>query len=692
MAELGFCKDFIGARLTTEERGRVLDFLLKYSENPKLPGLSLERIGPKGANLWSARITQDLRAILYREGEFTSVLYADHHDDAYSWANRRRAERHPVTGSLQVIESVESIEEVQRVIEQVTELEAAFFPSERYADDYLLSLGVPEDWLPTVRHIRDDDSLLQVVEHLPEEVGERLFDLAAGKTVTPPTPVPMTSSPSASPDTRRRFWVVEDARDLVPLLDKPIEAWMHFLHPSQEELVTRDFKGPAKVTGSAGTGKTVVGLHRAREMARRGKRVLLTSFVKTLCRNLQRNLEVICTPSELSRITVGTVHGQALALLRSTGVSVRTVGDQKVEDLLERHSESVRDEFSAAFLKSEWDKIIEGLEIRSWDEYRDASRKGRGTALSVRDRKRLWGVFEGVRRELDRQRSETFSGTCRRVREAIENGSLESPFDCVIVDEVQDLRPSELRFMTALPRSDANGLMLVGDAGQSIYHGGWSLRSLGIETRGRSRVLRINYRTTEQIRRAADQISGDSGGDLDEGREDRSRTRSLMSGPPPTVRGFASVEAEHEYILEQIQTLVKSGLRPREIAIFFRTSGSPYKKLQAKAESEGLPVFRLSKEEGPQDSNGINFGSMHRAKGLEFKAVFVAGCKDGTLPLGSRLARIPDELDRAEAIDQERHLLYVSLTRARDEATITWSGDPSPFLTPLLEASEGVSA
>ena len=674
------------AKLAANEQVRVVDFINTFRQNPAHPGMSLERVnGARSKGIWSGRVSGELRAILRKEGNTWAILYTDHHDAAYEWAERREVGRHSVTGALQIVESVETIREVERVIEVLKEPEARPL-FDGHEDDYLLSLGVPESWLPTLRRVREDDQLLVVCEQLPDDVAERLVALAAGDFVTPPAPVSIDQSVLDAPDTRRRFFLVEDAEGLAAALEAPLERWIAFLHPSQRQLVEREFSGPAKVSGSAGTGKTVVAMHRARHLARRGERVLLTSYVTTLCENIERNLHILCTPTEREGITVSTVHKEALALVRKVQPRMSPATEADVRECIESLRLRHASEYDAGFVRAEWDNVVRMQGIGHWEEYRSARRSGRGRGLGVKERRRLWRVFGGTLDNLKDRELLDWTGLCQRALELLTDGSTSSPYTAVIVDEVQDLTPSELRFLKALCSVQLGNLLLCGDTGQRIYPGGFSLRSLGIEVRGRASVLRINYRTTEQIRRFADRMLGDVADDMDGGDEQRDGTRSLLRGPEPRFAGHATREDEVAAAVATVRAWVADGLAPDAVGIFART----HKRLDELCEALdriGVLWQRLSDREAAGEGK-VHLGTMHRAKGLEFKAVLVLGCSDAEVPNRAALRAVDDPQDREAVEAQEQRLLYVAITRARDEVAVFWTGTPSRFLEPLVGAKD----
>ena len=661
-------------KLDGQDARRAWEFYLRYKESPSHPSLSMERITQaRDKKLWSGRISQALRAVIHQDGEERAVLYAGRHDDAYDWARTRRLERNAVTGSLQVVESPEAVAVAVALPPSTPHAPGLF---DAHGDAYLLSLGVPPDWVPTLRKVVDDDQLLEVAAKLPEDVQERLLDLAGGKLVTPPTPLPPGRPAIESPDTKRSFFVVDNDDDLRALLAAPLATWLVFLHPSQRRLAEGTFKGPLKVTGSAGTGKTVVAMHRARNLAARGKRVLFTTYATALCANLETALSLLCTPEELARITVGTVHSRALAFVKQVDSHAHPAGDDDIRTLIEHAAKEQGCTLDTDLLLAEWDLVIQAQGLTTWDGYRAASRAGRGTPITIRERKAIWQVAEAARAALARRGALTYVDLCRRARELLLDGTVANPYDAVIVDEVQDLGPQELLLLAALAAGKQDGLTLVGDGGQRIYGRGTSLLSLGIDVRGRSHVLRLNYRTTEQIRRFAERIIRDVADDMEGGRDDRRAVRSLLGGPEPLLRGFATAAEQQAFVCEEIAGHLQEGLQAEEIAIFARTKHllEPIKACLAAA---GLRYRLLgSKAAG----GGVGLGTMHGAKGLEFKVVFAIDVSDDQLPQGRAYKGIGDDQQREEALRREMQLLYVGITRARDEIYLTWVGERSRFL------------
>lgn len=457
----------------------------------------------------------------------------------------------------------------------------------------------------------------------------------------------------------------------------------------QRQAAYEDFRGPAKITGTAGTGKTVVALHRARHLAEAGRRVFLTTYSNTLAADLKRKLDLVCGPRERERIRVSTVHSAARELLKQGGARVpRLARMDEIGPLLEEAALSASVKFTPYFLRTEWSRVIVAQGIETWEQYRSASRAGRGTPLRVRERLEIWHVFDETRRRLQSKRAVDFSDLCRLAREVLEAGDLQSPYDAVIVDEVQDLNPQEILLLKALGGTGTNGLALIGDGGQRIYSGGFSLRSLGIEVRGRSRKLLVNYRTSEQIRRFADRVLGEDADDLDEGAERRTGTRNLFGGPEPEIHEFESAAEEDAWVAGRISDLLDEGFEGDRIGVFARVNRR-LNGIERALRERKIESARLKDNEDASGDFRVRLGTMHRVKGLEFQAVFVVSINAEMLPHRLSYEDPDDALEVREARQRERQLLYVNVTRARELVHLSYYGSPSPFLVEAFLSDEG---
>jgi superfamily I DNA/RNA helicase len=520
---------------------------------------------------------------------------------------------------------------------------------------------------------------------------DEIADETPGEPLSAPAPAQPPSGAAPAPATGRQFYPVTDLAELARLLDHPLDQWLAFLHPDQRRLVERRFAGPAKVTGSAGTGKTVLALHRARALARRGRRVLLTSYTNALCDALERQLALLCDAGERGRIRVLTVHRAAGALARAAGIRVTLLGDEEARRAVAAACRPGLP-LTAPALAGEWQAVLAPQGIDSWDGYRAASRAGRGRPLSVAQRKQVWDALAPVLERWRREGRADYATLCLRVREAVERDralvarAFPGGIDAVLVDEVQDLGPPELRLLAALAGEGEDRLFLTGDGGQRIYGRRLSLAACGIPVRGRAFVLRVNYRTTAQIRRFADRMLPASGDDLDGGQERRRAVRSILSGAPPELLGCATAVAEFEAITREIGAWIAAGYAPEEIAVFARTNLRA-DELRRTLRERGLPAKNLDPaSRAATDTRGVTVTTLHRAKGMEYKAVVVAGASRDVLPLPAVVNEAGDPADREDALAREAQLLYVGLTRARDRLLVTWTGEPSVYLEEALTA------
>ncbi|MGH7117428.1 MAG: UvrD-helicase domain-containing protein, partial [Acetobacteraceae bacterium] len=507
-------------------------------------GLQLHRIdNSKDANFWSARVNRDIRLIVHKTAESLLVAYVGHHDDAYAWAQRRRIEAHPRTGAIQIVEVRERVQELAppATLDFVfsgpatgnakPEAPPALFAS--LDDDALLSVGVPADWLADVR-AANEDGFFALAAHLPAEASEALLEYAATGNLV--APAPAVAAPFAHPDASRRIRLITGQQELEQALAFPWEKWGVFLHPSQRALVERSFAGPARVAGSAGTGKTVVAIHRAVRLARANPnaRVLLASFSEHLAAELAKKLLVLApeTGGIVPRITTASFQGMAEQIYQlEHGLRPRIASDALLRERLRAAAAAANLKgFSERFLLSEWTNVIDAWGLTAPDAYATVQRMGRKSRLGPNQRARLWSIFQAVREALAAERYTTWASVFTGLADALA-GRESKPFDHVVIDEAQDLAPAELRFFAALAPAKPDALFLSGDVGQRIFRHPFSWAGLGVEVRGRSHTLKVCYRTSHQIRRAADKLLPAVLRDTDGLEDERRGIISVFDGP-----------------------------------------------------------------------------------------------------------------------------------------------------------------
>lgn len=681
-------------KLTNEEQKQVKLTAFDLQTDPVLPSLQMHRIeASKDPNFWSVRVNRDIRIIIHKTGDSVLLAYVDHHDEAYKWAERRRIEAHPRTGALQIVEVRERVEEIVLYSDQPRQTELPFQIS--IADqheqrrifsglngDDLLSIGVPEDWVFDVQNA-NEDQFFSLANHLPQEAAERLLNYAATGVLA--KFVSEAVAPAEHMDAQRRFRILEGHEELAAALDQPFEKWAVFLHPSQRSLVERDFTGPVRVVGSAGTGKTVVALHRVSRILRNDSqaRVLLTTFSEPLARALRRKLCVLLGESSplLDRVTVSSFEQAALDLYALVnGRKAYLVGQQKLRELLASAAKSAGvGRYSSQFLNSEWQHVVDAWQVDSAEAYANVPRMGRKNRLGVKQREELWKVFDAVRRELRSKALLTSADLFSHVTDHYTIREIK-PYSHVVVDEAQDLGVPELRFLAAIaaPRHDA--LFFAGDIGQRIFQQPFSWKGLGIDIRGRSFTLKVNYRTSHQIRRLADMLVPENVRDVDGEQDDRKGTVSVFDGVDPVVVIAPTERDEAESASAFLRELVASGLPPAEIGIFCRSNEEIHRAAKI-AEMAG--VSTVSGIRDTRDNDAVLIGTMHLAKGLEFRAVLVIACDEGVLPLSARVNDVADEFELDEVIATERQLLYVAATRAREQLFISGVAPGSEFLDGL---------
>ena len=672
---------------------KVVEFQDKFKKNPHGHAINLEPIaGFKDGNMRTARIGDDYRAIIgLLPNDDYCLLYVDHHDEAMQWARNKRFERNKMTGTIQVVPILTTAEPASTV--SATETSQPL-PFAAYSDEQLLKIGVPENLLALVRGIRDLEDLDKNEDNLPADVFEHLFDLLDEKNIDQII-AEIEEGRNASDDAQNannksHFIEITGENELEKYLDGDFEKWQIFLHPTQRVLVESDYKGSVKVTGGGGTGKSVAALHRLKRLSEGAPRksILYTTYTKALIRNVRqkiRNLHVnedACVIDNIDGLLseVASKYG-----IKPKGWNVldyikvdygRTKNQEIWEDIVDNNLTA----FDADFLYQEYLDVIAYNNITDLKAYLRQPRRGRSKALSVKQRMEIWKLVEMYVAEKKEQhyfdRSELFNITANYLND---NGI--HPFAHIIADEIQDFSNPELRFLRALTPEGPNDLFMVGDPYQRIYNNRQiNFSSVGINVRGkRSRRLKVNYRTTEEIKRqAVSVVKGCAYDNFDGEAEKLDGYVSLMHGPQPEYYVYPSPQEEQNAVLKFIKECHEGGISYKDIAIANpRRDG--LRDFQSSLHISGMPYKNLENSDNG-DVDGIVLSTMHNMKGLEFKVVIITGINHNSFPSKPYNWNGMDKREQTNHMMNQRSLMYVAITRAMQKVLITGVGEKSELL------------
>ena len=690
-AKVAISADFLTAfaALPRQIQGKVTEFINKFRNNPQSPGINYEKINEGIDNkIWSVRIDDTYRGITVRQPE-TGVyllLWVDHHDKAYAWARNKKCDINPKTGAIQVYDIVTTPSVKANKKEELFS---------HVSDEDMVELGIPKDQLPFIRSISDDSDFYDKKSSLSNDSFEALSWIVEGIPVSEVLELFKGDHISAdnmsdaleSPISLKSFVVVEGEDELRRIMAEPLEKWRVFLHPTQRKIVYKDYSGAARVLGGAGTGKTVVAMHRAKRLATEisnDERILFTTFTANLASDIRENLRKICTVEEIRKIDVINLDAWVSQFLREHGYSASIVYNEQIHDLWEDAvaSKDYTGEFTADFYEDEYNRVVVAQEAFSLEKYVKAKRTGRGTRLDRKKRIQIWKVIEAYQNLMKERQIRDPNTAMYECKLLVEKTKALTKYKNVIVDEGQDLSSNAFRLLRAIAGDEhENDIFIVGDAHQRIYKNKAVLSNCGINVRGRSSILRINYRTTEEIRKAAFALlNGISFDDLDDSVDLGDRCQSLMHGVAPEILSYKNANEEFDGIFERVNSLIESGVLAKNICIVART----HKLLDdyiSSFTSHGIRCYEIKGNKADDRGlNGIRVATMHRVKGLEFQYVFVVAVNHRVVPLASAIDHT-DPVSEQESITAEKCLLYVALTRAQKAAYISSYGNMSELIT-----------
>lgn len=662
---------------------KVLDLIKEIESDSISNGSNIEKL--KNSNLYSVRIDRAYRAILAKEDNTNTYLFlwADHHDEAYKWAENRVCSINKFTNNIQIYACD------QKPLLQQAESEHYLF--EDFSDEQLVNIGVPEMQLHLLHSIVDLDEFGKKESMFSKDTYENLAFLTdytyndvlafVNQKKSDTLSTPKTIKEALSTDSgRSEFLTLTDDADLQEILTAPVEKWRVFLHPIQRKAAYRNFNGPVKVTGSAGTGKTVVAMHRAKylsDMCNDNEKVLFTTFTRNLVDDIKQNLKQICSFDELQKIEVLNIDSLVSRIIKSLNLNFTVSYDSFLPYWLEAIAKANNGlSLKPEFYEEEWSCIGSSMPKMAVEQYLSIPRIGRGTRLDRATRLKVWHVFEEYLAILKKHQIRDIDTAIFECREAVVINKTVL-YKSVIIDEGQDYASSSYMLLRAVTGPEhQNDMFIAGDSHQRIYVKHAVLSQCGINVRGRSFILRVNYRTTDENRKTAFHfLSGYEFDDIDGNVENSGEAKSLLHGEKPYIENFTNQNKEISFVQNEINKIIADGDEAYSICIVARTHEllEPFKLLS-------LPTYEISGDH-IDDTNidGIRLSTMHRVKGLEFKYVFVVSVNDGIMPMMTKVD-CNNIIEVEEREKSERCLLYVSVSRAQKRTYILSFNHQSKFI------------
>jgi superfamily I DNA/RNA helicase/Txe/YoeB family toxin of Txe-Axe toxin-antitoxin module len=674
-------------KLPQEVQQRTNRALNRMMEDPWAKELHPEKVKSAEAGVHSCRVDDKFR-VIWKHIKPNDILFClvDIHDVAYQRATRKSFILED--GMLKVADitevgakRVEATGGLFNWMRSKNEKIGALFVG--YRDQELLDLGVPTDVLVNVRALEDVEQLPDIERLLSVETYNRLLEIALGVVERPTVKDEELHASLEYHQGGDELYRFVSSEEFKRALAGDMEEWMLFLAAPQRYLATRNYNGPARLKGVAGSGKTVIAIHRARQLARQaqknGKRILFVTYGNRLPGVVAYLLNRLVgeDSSELGAIECRSIHQWCSQFLAEQGIALRV--DERIQDnALSTAIEQVRPKYndlrllsrSVTFFEDEIRYVLKGKEIRNLDEYLTLDRSGRGTALQARERQAMFEIYQAYQTQLLEQGCCDWDDFILQTLEFLEKGDYSSPYQAAIVDELQDLTEATLHLIRLLVPPGPDDLFLVGDGLQRIYPGGVSFRKIDIDVTGRGALLRRNYRNTQEILRAAHAVIRENRFDdlEDEPAEVEEPEYSLRRGELPLLERFNIPEQEIDWVGTEIRRLNdQAGYKPEEIAILYRWR-KPYHELIESRLQSFEPVV-LDRDPFTYFGPGLKHTTFHSAKGLEFKVVFVVGVTDGQMVPRDSWSLQGEELE--DYLARERRLLYVAMTRARDLLYVT---------------------
>jgi len=666
-------------RLSHPDRRRVFAAIKDLSNNPRSSSFSVHAIERVKCDetFRSARVNDNLRIIFSAQGEQWVLLYVDQHDDAYKWCEGKYLKKTNFGAEYLYDEA-----EYQRAGNKVAEQSFDFYKEKPLLEKRgvrqkdLIRLGIAEIHAKTLLTITDDDAFIEYVMVFPAELHEGLLDIVAGTKSYHEVFNELNAEKegddfTAHRDTRRRFYGVDCLDELEMLMENDeFEKWKLFLHPSQENIVKRNFKGPTRIEGGPGTGKTVVGIHRAVYLAKHiykkadGCSILLCTYSKKLANYIEEKVSSLCAEKQVeNNITVVGFDSLVDRLLTANGIDCARVDDEEIKRIFASTYQRLNCADSKMFYKLEFDEIINKYDIQTLDEYLQCDRTGMGKPLDSAKRRAVWPFFERVNELMKKNNCVTFLDRARILLNAIRDGKIQERYDSIIIDEAQDFEPLKIKLLSELTANKENAVLILSDENQRIFKMSSWKKETDLNIVGRSYYLSINYRTTKQINDFATRQFAQS----EMMKSHITEYKSISVGDEPTVQQFISDNEQIKYIVELIKRYINGKIEPYQIVIIC-ANNNDCMSIKGALSYAGIKNTHLQGDYIPKAEGGVNITTASGVKGLEFEVAVIYNYSKFNKENIPGVSEYSDD-KRIEC------LKYVASTRARAQLTITYVSD-----------------
>ncbi|WP_026669761.1 UvrD-helicase domain-containing protein [Butyrivibrio sp. AE3006] len=677
-------------KLNNNEKKQAVSTVKQMRSDISIPSLSVhaidrEKCDPK---FRSARVNSDIRLIFYVDGEYCFLLYIDHHDDAYDWCEGKYFKKTDfgATYIFDVLKEEKLLSEFGSTEQSVDyEKSVGVLESNGISQKELIKLGIAKIHAENLLTIDNDEQFVEYIEIFPEELQEALMDLYMGEKafdvvfneiqdaeIRNENQIDISQS-LLQKDTKRRFYVTQSMEELEYLMEnESFDKWTIFLHPSQEKFANIHVNGPMLVEGGPGTGKTVLGIHRAAYLAQNvfkpedGKKILFCTYSKKLARYISDNIDKLFLQKGITNNV--EVVGVDSFISQQLGANTLAVSMEKFEGLAKYVYSTQRWKYPYNFYMYEYYQVIERYGIVTLDQYLNADRTGMGVGLNENNRKGVWEFFRKLFEEQRKRGIATFVNRAEKLLYLTEKGELKPAYDAVIIDEAQDLEPCKLRAIISCVKTGPDSVMILADDNQRIFN----LRSwrsdVGINVVGRTHYLYLNYRTTKEISDYATAVLF-KGGDKNDYMKNY---KSIVKGNDPIVQGYRDESKEREAIVATISGLIQRGTEPNQICVVFPNTNE-LSKFESVLDKHNIEHLFLKEDIIPQDSTGVCLCNVNGIKGLEFRVVIISAADKYGNWITNKFDDIGDPDAKLRYLKQVDCARFVAATRARDELYVTYT-------------------